>query len=258
MCIRDSTNFERLFGRIDQNLPIVNRGLFSGAIQRFGEGGNQSTGVWDWMDHHQQVRRRRGDNFAYMMMDFGKADDIIDWQTQGNPTFAAFTDGRVAYSATAREGIGHEWRAFDSVNQNLFQFEVGAWRYPNNLSYPGLHYASDSGRLNPPSSGDDLYQTTLEWSTPQYSFGEGIVDQANRYEITVRSTATEQRVDVTPRNTQVFNPAANTQCSWTARRVSDGLTTDSGTATVDGNRIVTAVQLAVSTGSGTRVSFICP
>ena len=255
---RFRTNFERLFGRINQNLPIVNRGLYSGAIQRYGEDGGAATGVWDWMNHHQQVRRRRADDFSYLMIDFGKADDVIDWQTQGSPTFSAFTDARVAYSATAREGIGHEWRAFDSVNQNLFQFEVGSWRYPTDLSYPALHNASGSGRLDPPSSGDDLYQTTLEWSTLQYSFGEGIVDQSNRYEVTLRSTASEQRVDVTPRNTQAFDPAANTQCSWSARRVSDGQTTDSGVATVDDNRLITAVQLSVANGSGTRVSFICP
>ncbi len=255
---RFRTNFRRLFGPVDQNLPIVNRGLYSDAIQRYGEGGSQPTGVWNWMNHHEQVRRRRADDFSYLMIDFGKADDVIDWQTQGNPTFSAFTDARVAYSATAREGIGHEWRAFDAVNQNLYQFEVGSWRYPNDLSYPGLHNASGSGRLYPPSSGDDLYQTNLEWSTPQYGFGSGIVDQTSRYEITLRSTASEQRADITPRNTRQFNPAVNAQCNWTARRVSDGQTTDSGVATVDSSRLVTASQVAITTGSGTRVSFNCP
>ena len=255
---RFRTNFRRLFGTPENNLPVVNRGRYSEAIRRYGEGGSQPTGVWNWMNHHEQVRRRRADDFSYLMIDFGKADDVIDWQTQGNPTFQAFTDARVAYSATAREGVGHEWRAFDSVNQNLFQFEVGAWRYPNDLSFPALHNASGSGRLNPPSSGDDVYQTTLEWSTPQFAFGAGIVDQANRYEVTLRSTAAAQRVDITPRKTRQFNPAANVQCNWTARNVSTGQTTDSGVTTVDGSRLVTASQVLVASGSGTRVSFNCP
>ncbi len=249
-------NFERLFGPVENNLPIVNRGLYAGSIQRYGEGGNQPTGVWDWMDHHAQVQRRRGDDFAYLMIDFGKADDIIDWQTQGRPTFAALADARVAFAATAREGVGHEWRAFDSVNQSLYPFEFGQWRYPNALSYPAFNFASGSGRLDPPTSGDDEYQTSLEWSTPQYGFGQSIVDQNNRYEITVRSVSSEQRVDVTPRNTQAFRPAGGTVCSWSARNVNNG-STETGTLTVDGNRLATVPQISVAVAGGTRLTIDC-
>ena len=252
-----TNNFVRLFGSVSSNLPIVNRGLYSESIQRYGEGGNQPTGVWDWMDHHTQVRRRRGDDFAFMMIDFGKADTVIDWQTQGVPTFSALNDARVAYSATAREGIAHTWRAFDAVNENLFRFEVPGWRYSRDVSYPALTNASGSGRINPPSSGDDEYQTSLEWSVPHFSFGQGIVDQGNQYAVTLRSLASDQTVDVTPRNTQSFNPSAGTGCSWSAQHVGSGAIAGSGTLQVDGSGLATAVQVPVTTGSGTRVSISC-
>ncbi|MEM7255965.1 MAG: alpha/beta hydrolase-fold protein, partial [Pseudomonadota bacterium] len=249
-------NFERLFGSTDRNLPIVNNGLYSQSIRRYGEAGSQPTGVWDWMDHHQQVQRRRGDDFAYLMIDFGKADDIIDWQTQGAPTFSALNNAAVAYTATAREGVGHEWRAFDAVNQNLFAFEVGGWSYANTLSYPALNFASGSGRINPPSSGDDEYQTTLEWSTPQYGFGQSIIDQSNRYEVTVRAISGTQLVNITPRNTQSFRPASGTSCDWSARNVNTGAT-ESGSVTVDGNGLVTVPQVTAVGAGGTRLSINC-
>ena len=194
------------------------------------------------MDHHSQVRRRRGDDFAYLMIDFGKADTVIDWQTQGRPTFSALSDAKVAYTATAREGVGHTWRAFDAVNQNLFRFEVPGWRYPTNLSYPALNNASASGRIDPPSDGDDVYQTSLEWSTPHHAFGQTIVDQSDRYEITIRSLSSIQTVDVTPRNTQSFNQTAGRICSWSATHVS-GQSAGAGSAVVDGSGLVTAIQV---------------
>ena len=252
-----SFNFQRLLGRFGTNLPVVNRGLFSESIQRYGEGGSQPTTAWGWMDHHTQVRRRRADDFAYLMIDFGKADTIIDWQTQGRPTFAALTDARVAYSATAREGVAHEWRAFDAVNQNLFGYENPGWRYSQNVSYPGLHNASGSGRIDPPSSGDDLYQTSLEWSAPHYAFGQPIVDQPERYEVTLRSTTSLQTVDVTPRNTQLFEPSPATVCSWSVQHAGESQLADSGSVTVDVSGLVTVPQVPVTTGNGSRLAIDC-
>ncbi len=260
MNYRDSTrfrfNFERLFGTTDQNLPVVNRGLYSENIQSYGEGGSQPTRVWDWMNHHEQVQRRSADTFAYLMLDFGKADEVIDWFTQGAPTFSAFSNARVAFTATAREGVGHEWRAFDSVNQNLFALETGNWNYPTLTSYPALNFASDSGRINPPSSGDDEYQTTLEWSTSHYGFGPPIVEQANRYEITLRSLTSVQQVDVTPRNTQLFRPAAGSLCNWSAQDLNSN-TMQSGAVTADQDALVTVPQVSVAESSGTRLTLSC-
>ncbi len=252
-----TNEFAKLFGAVDRNLPIVNRGLYSEGIRRYGEGGSQPTGVWDWMNHHEQVKRRRADDFSFLMIDFGKADTIIDWQTQGRPTFAALSDARVAYTATAREGIAHTWRGFDAVNENLFRFEVPGWQYRIDLSYPGLHNASGSGRIDPPSSGDDEYQTTLEWSTPHYAFGESIVDEPGQYAITLRSLSSAQTVDVTPRNTQLFDPPAGTVCSWSASQVGNGQVVKTGSVAVDSSGLVTAVQVPVDTGSGTRLNVSC-
>lgn len=252
-----SYNFQRLFGRFDSDLPIVNRGLYSESIQRYGEGGAEPTNAWDWMDHHAQVKRRRADDFAYLMIDFGKADTVIDWQTQGRPTFAALTEARVAYSGTAREGVAHEWRAFDSVNQNLFGYESPGWQYDRGVSYPALHNASDSGRIDPPSTGDDLYQTNLEWSVPHYQFGQPVVDQESRYEVTLRSLTSPQTVDVTPRNTQLFKPVTGSECLWSAQHAGATELAGSGSVTVDSSGLVTVPQVPVTTGSGSRLIVNC-
>lgn len=251
-------NFLRLFGSVSSNLPTVNGGLLAQSIERYGLGGDRQTGVWDWMDHHAQVRRRSGDEFAFIMLDFGKADSVIDWQTQGHPTYAAFTDARLAYTSIANAGIGHTWLGFGSANGNLYPLESGRWIYPRNLSFPGLHNASGSGRVNPPVSGDDFYQTDLEWSTPQFSFGQPITDQSNRYEVTLRSVSVAQSVDVTPRKTRSFRPSAGTACSWLARRVSDNQITGSGSVNAGASRLVTIPQVPVAIGSGTRLSINCP
>ena len=250
-------NFNRLFGIRDSNLPIVNGGLFSESIQRYGLGGNQQTGVWDWMNHHAQVRRRIGDDFAYLIMDFGKADNTIQWQTQGRPTFAAMRDGKVAYAATAKAGVDHMWQGFSAVNGNLFEFVTSTWRYPNTLSFPALHNATGSGRIDPPLDGDDNYQTNLEWAVPHYAFGAPIVDQSTKYEVTLRSLATFQTVDVTPRNTQSFKPSVGSACSWTAIQISNGQLAGSGNQTVDSNGLVTLIQVPVANGAGTRLSVSC-
>ena len=254
---RFRSHFDRLFGSQNDNLPIVNGGLFSESIQRYGEGGNQPTGVWDWMNHFAQVRRRIGDNFAFLTMDFGKADTTIDWQTQGRPAFAALRDGKVAYTATAQAGVDHMWMGFGAANRNLFEFIEGDWNYSNTTSFPALLNASGSGRIDPPTSGDDNYQTTLEWAVPHYAFGETIVDQQNEYRITLRSLTVTQTVDVTPRNTRQFRPSPGSACFWTALRVSNGQMTGSGNLVVDASGLATAVQVPVENGSGTRLSVSC-
>ncbi len=253
-------DFVQLWGSQSANLPIVNRGPQADAITRYSQGGDRATRVWDWMNHQQQLSTRRADNFAFMMMDFGKEDTTIDWFTQGRPMPQALTNGKAAFTATALDGIGHNWLAFNAVNRNQFGLgddTLAPWRYPNSLSYVALQFASGSGSLQPGTAATDEYNTNLEWSTPQNSFHQNITDSNNRYEISLRSLAFNQTVSVTPRNTQAFKPAAGRLCNWTATRNSNNTLIASGSLTVDDSALATAVSVPVVTGTGTRLAINC-
>ncbi len=254
------SDFTQLWGSQSANLPIVNNGRHNSAIQDYDSSGSQPTRVWNWMNHHEQLVRRRGDSFSYLMVDHGKDDTVIDWQTQGRPIVSAFTEARVGYSAGALEGVGHNWLAFNSVVKSVFGFGNGddtAWRYPENLSFPGIHNASGSGALQPSGVGDDLYNTNIEWATPINNFHRGIVDSANTYEISLRSTSINQIADITPRNTNSFRPTPGTRCRWTANSISNNSRVGSGSSTVDNDQLLTIPSVSILAGSGTRLSINC-
>ena len=254
-------NFVRIWGNQSTNLPIVNRGQSSGDISRYSDGQSQATRVWNWMNHFEQIVRRRADRFSYLMVDHGKADAVIDWATQGKPVAKAFTDARVGFSASNLGGVGHSWLGFDSVVKSVFGFGFGdlaAWRYPRSLSFPGIHYATGSGSLEPGPTGTDRFNTNIEWSTPRNNFHQNIVDSTNRYEITIRSIDATQTAHITPRNTNSFKPGSGTSCSWSAKSNNDNSVMASGSATVDGSRLLTVSGVPLVGGSGTRLSIICP
>jgi len=252
-------NFVRLWGAQQSNLPILNGGAESDSINQFSIGQSEETGVWDWMNHLQQIDRRIGADFAYLMIDHGKADTTIDWQTQGQPLSSALTNARVGFSANAFGASGHSWMGFGAVVKPMFGLgfdKLAPWRYPLAHSFPAIHNATGSSSINPGATGDDSYNMTIEWSTEANPFGRKIVDNSNQYEITLRSTVLDQTANITPRRTQSFNPMNGQQCSWTASRVSDGLSVN-GNATVSGNGLLTVSNIPIHTGSGTRLVIRC-
>jgi pimeloyl-ACP methyl ester carboxylesterase len=252
-------NFEKIWGVQGSNLPIVNAGADAGTISRFSQGQGDETGVWDWMNHLQQIERRSSDDFAYLMIDHGKLDETIDWQTQGQPLVSTLTNAKAGFSANAFGDAAHIWLAFGAVVKPMFGLgfdTLAPWRYPLSLSYPAIHNASGSSSVSPGPTGDDSYNTTIEWATPAHAFGDSIVDTASQWTITLRSTEADQTADITPRRTQSFNPSAGQQCSWSATRIDNGQTTN-GTATVAGNGLITITNSPIYSGSGTRLAINC-
>lgn len=253
-------NFVRIWGRKADNLNTVNDGPHVEVIKKYGVDGSEPTLVWDWMDHPRQLAHRRGDDMAYLMVDHGKADSTIDWQTQGQPFIRALTDARIGFSATSLDGAEHSWMSFGAVVNSLFGFGYGdeaAWRYPHNLSFPAIHNATGSGAVDPGNSGNDYYNTSIEWSTPWVAFDKTIVDQANRYEISLRSTSgADQQADITPRRTQAFQVAPGAQCSWLVVQTGSGQQMAEGRSIADQNGLLTVLAVPVS-ASGSRLSISC-
>ncbi|MEZ5651554.1 MAG: alpha/beta hydrolase-fold protein [Burkholderiaceae bacterium] len=245
--------FERLWGRRADNLPIANEGPDAAPIARYGEGGDAPTGVWDWMDHGRQLQRRRGEAFAFLMFGHGKDDRTIDWATQGRPFIAQLDSARAAFSSIAQGGWDHTWMAFAGVNHAMFSrgyTDLGDYAYPATMTWPALHRATASGPLLPGDTGTDHYNLDIEWSTPWNSFASNPVDSADRYEISLRSTVGNQTVDVTPRNTSAFKPRPGELWRW---RVTAGFSTlAQGSSQVDGQGLLTIPGVPVPVG-GSRL-----
>ncbi len=255
------SNFEHIWGTQQSNLPILNGGEDNGFIQNYGVGGSASMGVWDWMNHLQLVRQRKDETFAYLMIDHGKDDTTIDWQTQGQPLTRALTEAKAGFSANALGGVAHIWLAFDAVVNAMFGLgydEEAPWRYPLTLSFPAIQNASGSSTLDPGPGGDDSYNLNIEWSTPQNQFHQPIIDTQSTYEITIRSTSnTNQFADITPRRTRSFRPATGTQCNWRALGANDNQLQRSGTSTAEIGGLLTATGVPINSGSGTRLIISC-
>lgn len=245
--------FVRLWGTQSANLPIVNRGRFAGYVRK------DTSGVWDWMNHQLQVRRRRAADFAYLNLDFGKDDTIIDWATQGQPMIRALTEAKAGFSLSALDNVGHNWLGFNSININQFGLghdDKAPWRYPNSVSFVSIQNATGSGPISPGPRGNDEYNVSVEWSTPHNSFHKDIVDQPKRFEVSVRSLAGDQTMSVTPRNTKNFKLKPGQKCVWVAQNKRKK-TIAQGNVTVDRAALVTAESVPVGTGKGTRLLFEC-
>lgn len=248
-------DMERLWGSQSTNLPIVINGPYTAPIKQY-----DGTGVWDWMNHHQQLIKRRGDNMAFLMLALGKADDIIDWQTQGVPMARVFNQASVGYSANYIANAGHSWLGFSAIVHTLFGFGNDVdfpWRYPNNLSFPAVANASGSGSMTPGLEENDAYNMDIEWATPHTRFAKSIVDKPRQYEVSLRSKSDAQTADITPRNTQNFSVRPAEQCSWIAIDSNKRRQVGKGSVIVDDDGLLTIPQVLITPYKGTRVAIDC-
>ena len=249
---------EQLWGRESAGLGTVHRGSYAGPIQRY-----NGTNVWNWMNHPAQIRNRQGDDMAYLITDFGKQDTVIQWSTQGKPIWQAFNEGRAGFAGITFGSLGHSWLGFAGVVDNLSPlFGMGfgqnaPWRYPLDMSYVSISYASGSGGVPPSDFGDDQYNQSILWSTPWFNFHQPIEDSFNRYAISLRSTVADQTADITPKRTQSFNPAPGTNCSWQANSVDSGAQFSAGSLVVDGAGLAVARSVPILSGAGIRLVFNC-
>jgi len=246
--------FSRLWGTRNTNLGTRNRGPRGEAIAGY------TSGVWDWMNHQQQLQARRGDEFAFLIVDHGKADRTIDWSTQGRPMVAALTQARAGFTATALEGVGHTWLSFSGAATRMVGLGFGGqaeWRYPRSLSFPAFSNASGSSAPSANQGGDLKHNTDLEWSAARNTFHQAIVETANRYEISIRSLTVDQTVDITPRRLRALRLSPGMRCNWQATDIAAGAVIGNGAANVDADRLLTLTNVPVRQGAGSRLVVDC-
>ncbi len=249
-------DFSVLWGSQASNLPIVNNGVHAGPIKKY-----DGMGVYNWMNHHEQLVNRRGDKMAFLMVGHGKADDVIDWATQGRPFIAALNAGNVGFTAEQRFGWDHNWMAFDFSLDTMFSPTDGglsAWAYPKNVSFPGISNATGSGPNVPGTTGTNFYNMQFEWSVPWNSFHTNIIDTATRYEISIKSNTVAQVADITPQRRQAFNPIPGATVTWRNVNNATGQTVQSGTLVVDEDGLVRLPSVTIGTGTGNRFVLTVP
>jgi hypothetical protein len=250
------TDFSVLWGSQTSNLPIVNNGVHAGPLKKY-----DGIGVYNWMNHHEQLVNRRGDRMAFLMVGHGKADDVIDWATQGRPFIAALNAGHVGFTAEQRFGWDHNWMSFDFSLDTMFSPADGglsAWAYPRNVSFPGITNATGSGPNVPGTTGTNFYNMQFEWSVPWNRFHTDLVDTATQYEITIRSNTVAQTADVTPQRRQAFNPVPGATVTWRNINNATGQVVQSGTLIVDADGLVTLPSVMIGTGTGNRFILTVP
>lgn len=244
-------DFEMLWGSQASNLPIVNKGVHAEPLKKY-----DGLGVYNWMNHQQQIVSRRGEPMAFLMVGHGKADTTIDWATQGRPFIAALNNASVGFTAEQRRGWGHNWMGFDFSLQNMFSPDEGAlagWAYPQNLSFPGITRATGSGPEVPSPLGTNFYNMQFEWSVPWNHFHSKIVDTSLKYQISLRSTNKNQVAEITPQRVQEFKPVPGSLVGWRNVNNATGETVQSGTVTVDEDGLVTIPRAKIGTGDGNRL-----
>ncbi len=244
-------DLEPKWGGVELNLPIENRGRYAADLVQY-----NGMGVWDWQNHQAQLVERRGDEMAYLTLAHGTQDEIIIWESQGNPAYEPFNRSRRAYSGQTVTA-DHTWIGFNGMGPNLlggsamFGGPFADFQMVRNETIPAITYASGSGSL--PPNGVASYNMNIEWSASWNSWNGSPIDTAEMWSVSLRTTdGSTQEVDVTSRRTQHFQVAPGQTFYWENRRVSDNGLVRSGTIVADTDGLVTIENVQVS-GEGNQL-----
>ncbi|MBI4468485.1 MAG: hypothetical protein HY650_04080, partial [Acidobacteria bacterium] len=227
------------WGRVEAQLPIENRGVYATDLARY-----DGMSVWDWQNHQATLARWRAREMAFISIDHGTLDEVIEWETQARPVYGQFYAGLRAFSGAIVEA-DHTWLGFAGEGPDA----VGDYAPFHDFTFrsdettPALHHAS--GSLRVPPSGAGGYNLNLEWSASWHDFAGPPVDTPSRYEIVLRSLEGAQTVDVTPRRVQRFVIRPGMSFSWLNTRLSDDQVIQGGTISADADGLITLTGLQV-------------
>lgn len=235
------------WGTVAQNLPVIIRAPGGWADQLQSAAG---TGVWDWQDHQTQAGLQRGRDRVPLGLGHGTNDYVIEWPTQGKPSYPSWDDAALCWGGMVTDG-GHSWMGFNglppplAVDGSLAPYQRFTAR--KNETVPALARCSANAAQPPDAPGQ--YNLSIEWSASWYNWDVPPVDQSNRWQISLRSlNGGAQTVDVTPRRLQQFPHAPFTRVLWRNFPLGATNPVQMGTraADVDGLLTITGVVVGVA------------
>ncbi|OGJ91994.1 MAG: hypothetical protein A2487_15250 [Candidatus Raymondbacteria bacterium RifOxyC12_full_50_8] len=186
----------------------------------------------------------KGSALPFVFIRYGGQDS---YSAYARGYFPAFNDSRQGWCGGVDGSAGHDGGQVPACPQ------LRTLR--KNNSYPAFSNASGNAALpmpNPYNAADDyMFNTYFMWSTPYYQVGgfKNQVDETNRYEIVIASTAGDVVADITPRRMQRFDVVAGKEYILKNTGANDTNTvyqTDTVTADLDG--LVTATGFQVKSG----------
>ncbi len=216
-------------GTSAQNLPFHPVGVSRNYLLNL-----DGQGVWTVENMIDSVCRNQGKNTALITLAHGTADDSVDTDTQGYSFYQAANRCHLGFQAQITSG-GHSWQGFAGMGQMLDIFGNHQFR---KASFPAFSNAQNS--KDPSTTGTGSFNQDLVWALRQ--------DTATVWESEIRSTTTDQQVDVTPRRSRLV-VLPNQQFFW-ERRNTQGTVLASGSVQADPYGVVTVPRfLATTSGS---------
>lgn len=245
----------------------VNAGLYDGATE-WEEGAitelwgtveqnlstNLGMAIWEWYDIQDWVEQHPEVQLPFLADHHGMNDNVIDWESQGIPWYAAVEGGRHGLIGVF-DSSDHNWPGWKADSSTFTIQELSFVKDESFLGFSNASNSNDPATTSKSTSG--CRNCGLEWSSSWNDFDGVPVDTTDRYEVTVRTTdGTTATVDVTPRRLQRFNPLAGQTLKWENRN-SGGTLVQSGTLTVDENGLFAISDVSVSSG-GNTLSVVLP
>ena len=240
-------------GAIADGLPIEiggPEGLADHLLEHSG------TPAWDWQNHLATLAERREDDMAPLGIDHGLQDFVIEWPTQGEPTYLALDQADQCWAGVVLNSL--------HFTSNLSQLPVpfadgldlvpfGSLNARRAETVPG--FSEDNGNPPLPPTAAGLYNTRLDWSTSWDNWDAAPIDEPGHWQISLRAlTGFAARVDITPRRLQQFAPRLGWAYRWSNERVATGLVVGTGTIKPDADELLVVKGFEVQ-NSGSRLSI---
>jgi pimeloyl-ACP methyl ester carboxylesterase len=202
------------------------------------------TKIYDWQNAIWELQHRAQDEMAFLSLGQGMADTTLSWTSQGVPFYPVLNSAGRGFAYLATDG-GHHWMGFIK-HPMMFEAEWDEWFMRRDLSFPGLSKLQDTQSGALVGLGSDVV-----WSAPWNNWDKDPEDTATSWAISLRTTGTNQLVDVTPRRLQQLKVTDGETYAYTVTALGSTTPLKSGTVVAQGS-LITIPAVAV-TPAGIRL-----
>ena len=209
---------------------------------------------WDWQDHQVTLSQRTDRDYVPLGIDHGLLDDIIEWQTQGQPVYAELDQAAICFSGevTNTVHVTSNQSGLMMTLQKVSGRPFSDFTAIRDETVPGFVGATTNSTLPPTNVGE--FNTSFEWSASWDNWDVLPEDTADRWAVSVRTMGTLADVELAPRRMQVFDPQPGDVLRWENVSLAGGGATTSGTLVVPADGVPLTPPTEVST-AGNRIAF---